>query len=284
MQDIIDAYVIERVELDKPEYFINEYISLSAVDDKKVLVSISKTEPGSVTYESNGYLFYHALQLGLPKLNIRISEPPRPYGRIAYGIVGKWNTPLFKYSSAVNDNIEEDNSSASITEQDIQNIIKFFEIYIAFSKASREKRFASEWKETRWSYALDQYTGACLSTTLESSNQALITGLEALLVTGEGNLQYKVSLNAALMLADSYEQRIGIMDLVKKMYNLRSKATHGEIAALVKLLNKSSVYDDYFELKRIFSQLLLLTYGKSEEDIFNRLDVVLLSGPSFSAP
>ncbi|ASA21278.1 HEPN domain-containing protein [Paenibacillus donghaensis] len=281
MQDVIDAYVIENVELDKSEYFINEYISLSTLDDKKVLVSINKTEPGPVTYESNGYLFFHALQLGLPRLNIRISEPPRPYGRIAYGIVGKWNTPLFKFSSAINDDIEQDSSSAYITEQDIQDIIRFFEIYKAHSKVSRGKRQVSEWRETRWSYALNQYTEACLSTTIESSNQALITGLEALLVSGEGNLQYKVSLNAALILADSYEQRTDIMGRVKKMYNLRSKATHGEIAALVKLLNKSSVYDDYFELKKIFSQLLLLTYGKSEEEIFNRLDVVLLSGPSF---
>ncbi|MFF2907664.1 hypothetical protein [Paenibacillus sp. NPDC057934] len=281
MQDIIDAYVIENVELDRPEYVINEYISLSKLDDNKVLVSINKTESDPVTYESNGYLFYHALQLGLPKLNVRILEPPRSYGRIAYGILGKRNTPLFKFSSAINDEIEKDNSSATITEQDIQNIIRFFEIYIAHSKASREKRLASEWKETRWSYALNQYTGACLSTTIESSNQALITGLEALLVTGEGNLQYKVSLNAALMLADSYEQRIDIMDRVKKMYNLRSKATHGEITALVKLLNKSSVYDDYFELKSILSRLLLLTYDKSEEEIFNRLNIVLLSGPPF---
>ncbi|WP_342410773.1 hypothetical protein [Paenibacillus sp. FSL R10-2778] len=279
----LDAFVIENARLDKQIYTVNEYITLSNLADKSVLVTITKPVDtmNEVSYESSGVVFYNALRLGLPKLNLKVTWPSSEYEKTLYNIFRNRNTFLFKFSSATNDDVEKDTSEVLITEEELTSILNFHLLYIEHSKNQIASREASEWKETRWNYALDQYISACSSTTIEQSNQLLITGLEALLVTGEGNLQYKVSLNAALMLADSYEQRTDIMDLVKKMYNLRSKATHGEIAALVKLLNKPSVYDDYFELKRIFSQLLLLTYGKSEKEIFNRLDVVLLSGPSF---
>lgn len=278
-----DYFAIDNIIMDKPKYEINEFISLSTLENNRVLVSVKKTgqESGLDDYESNVYLFYHSLQLGLPKLNLRISKPPEGFDPSHYESLKSWNTPLFKFTSAINDDIEKDSSEAYVTKVEIDQIKKFHKIYCEHSKTSRESRLASRWKESRWSYALNQYTSACINTTIENSNQTLITGLEALLVKSDGNLQYKVSLNASLILGESFEQRSRIIEQVKKMYNLRSKAAHGEITELRRLLNKPSVYDDYFELKSILSRLLFLTYGKTEEEIFERLNYVLLSGPSF---
>jgi len=283
MEKKINCFIIENVSMDKLNYRVNEFISFSTLpDNKKILVTIIYDDTSEYSkYRSNGVLFYHALQLSLPKLNIKVSKPMEPCELTVYEILRGWNSPLFKFYSSIGDDIEEDSSSLVITNTELEEVKKFHSIIIEHSQSANELRKEESWKATRWSYAYNSYVSACLSPSLENSNQMIITGMEALLVKGDGNTTYRVSLNASIIVADEFESRKKIFEVVKKMYNLRSKATHGEVSELVRLLKKNDVYDNYFELKRIFAQVLLKTYKKSEEEIFDKLDLNLLSCPSF---
>lgn len=277
------SFIITNVTLDQSSYSINDYITLTKTRDNDVLITCNSI--GEVLseedYQSNGTIFFDALRLGCPKINIRIAPTSFTTDQILYDILRNRNTFLFKFSSSISDDIETYEGTSIITETEIINIRKFHELYIEHSKKQKIQRTEVKWNETRWNYALNQYLSACSSITVDQSIQTLVTGLESLLVKGDGNIQYKVSLNAALILGSTYEERTEIIKKIKKMYSLRSKATHGEITELVRLLKKFDLYNDYFELKSIISKLLLITANMPETELFERLDKVLLGGPSF---
>ncbi|KGP81533.1 MULTISPECIES: HEPN domain-containing protein [unclassified Paenibacillus] len=277
------SFIITNVTLDQSSYSINDYITLTKTRDNDVLITCNSI--GEVLseedYQSNGAIFFDALRLGCPKINIRVAPTSFTTDQILYDILRNRNTFLFKFSSSISDDIETYEGTSIITETEIINIRKFHELYIEHSKKQKLQRTEAKWNETRWNYALNQYLSACSSITVDQSIQTLVTGLESLLVKGDGNIQYKVTLNAALILGSTYEERTEIIKKIKKMYNLRSKATHGEITELVRLLKKPDLYNDYFELKSIISKLLLITANMPEPELFERLDKVLLGGPSF---
>nr|WP_145401427.1 HEPN domain-containing protein [Paenibacillus xylanexedens] len=281
--DLLHSFVITNVNLDQPSYTINEYIQLERTSRGETIVITQKAGEiySEEAYQSNGELFYQAIRLALPKINIRIAAPPTNYTQTLYEAIKGRNTFLFKFSSSKGDEIESVEEKSIITRSDITNISKFHNLYIEYSKGQNSKRQNSNWSETRWNYAINQYFAACSSITVDQSIQSLVTGLESLLVKGDGNITFKVSLNAALVLGTTFEERNEVIKKIKKMYNIRSKATHGEITELVRLLKKPDLYSDYFELKSILSQLLYITANMPETEFFDRLDRVLLGGPSF---
>lgn len=272
-----DCVVLENFKLDESIYIVNEYISLSEVEEKVVMVVEDNIED---CYESNGLLFYRALQLALPRMNIRVKKADIGNESL-FNVLKDWNTRLMNYYSAKDNNIDESATKILIKSEDIEHVKDIHKIIIEHNKNYKSKRENNEWEATRWLYAYQNYISACSSISLDASILHLITGLEALLVSSEGSLTYRVSLGASLISCNSYEERKLIFDLVKEMYKIRSKVVHGEIKAVIKLLSKEDIYDKYYTLKEILSIILLKLYKMNEGDVFNRIEKLLLSSPIF---
>ena len=71
-------------------------------------------------------------------------------------------------------------------------------------------------------------------------------------------------------------------DLVRKMYNIRSKVVHGEINEVIKMLSSDDIYDKYFRLKETCADILIKLYNIDETVIFEKIYDALISCPEFS--
>jgi len=274
-----ESIIIRNLTTHEKEFELTPYIKLKKMKYGHTLL-VSQVE-GESTYENNILIAYYALQLGLPKVNLRVSVDKDCGSEHILDILKPFNTPLINYYPVKDNEVIYDDSSMEINEEHIQNIKEAHKIISEHSSLSKEKRSQGKWSPSRWQFAHQQYTSACGAISVHDSILSIITGLEALLVKGEGQLTYKVSLYAALILGETSERRKEIFELVKSMYNLRSKVVHGEAETLVKLLSKGDIYQRYFELKSILSNLLIKTYEIEEKELFNRIDEMIFQAPNF---
>jgi hypothetical protein len=272
-----------NVELDADSYKINDYISLEKDRNKntRTIIAISDDDNGK-RFESNGLLFYEALRLALPEVNIRVKRCiTLPGDDSLFEVLREFNTPLLNYPVVKDDNFDIYETHAVLTLEKIERLKYIHGIVIDAHRKAFEERKTGSFEQTRWRYAYDQYISACSNALLDNSIMHLITGLESLLVKGDTLLSHKLSLHASLLLKNDINERKEIYNFLKNIYNVRSKAVHGEIKELAKLLSKSDIYDKYFKLKTIFVEILLKTYGLDEEYIFSRLDEIVFMAPSF---
>ncbi|MFW7190047.1 hypothetical protein [Lysinibacillus sp. BNK-21] len=260
---------IHKIKLDSESYKINQFIKLINMNNMECVKVEAIYE---VPFESNIYIFQKAIQLAIPNVNMEFKKNE---------IMESFNTYLNNYyGDSGNGYIEEDSSTVLIDSDRIEKIKTCFKILIEYNRNTKEAREKDDWTGTRWGYALQTYSSACSATTVDLSILSLITGFESLLVKGEGSLSYKVALYASLLVSNEKEERRKVYNLIKKMYNFRSKIVHGEIGSIVKLSKKEDIYRDYFELRSILSKLLIKTYGIPEEVLFTKIEDMIFECPS----
>lgn len=274
-----EIFIIENVSMDVEKFVINDFIQLRKNHKKNTTLLVEVKDTFISSYESNGLLFYKSLMLSIPEVNLKVSKFED--FDILYSILRDSNSMLLNYYGVSGEEIITANANCEITEKKIDNIKKAHEIIIEHNRSAKTKRDNNQWKPSRWGYSFQCYTDACSALSIDLSILSIITGLEALLVNGEGSLSYKVSLFASLILGKNHEDRENIFKTVKRMYNIRSKVVHGEISSVVKLVKKENIYDDYFFLKTILSDLLISTYNISEEALFNKIEKQIFGCPLF---
>lgn len=269
---------LKNIEIDKRVYLINKYISMNKDPEKSCLIVSVERETNC--YESDGLLFYRALQLALPQANIIVGKTD--IGDDVLGtIIRDWNTYLINFYAAKGEKIEPVKTRTILNIEDINRIKRSHDIVIEHNKKMGVQRKKEEWKATRWAYSYQQYLNACHSISLDNSILHLITGLESLLVKGGESLSYKTSVNAALISADDVKERKEVYDLIKKIYNLRSKVVHGEVKDVISIMSKPDIEGKYFRLKKVLSDILLRTYEMKEDEIFNKIEDMIFNAPSF---
>ncbi|PIC59091.1 hypothetical protein CSV80_00785 [Sporosarcina sp. P12(2017)] len=277
----VDSYVVEKISLDLPKYEVNEFITLVCNPEKENSVIVEVEGNHEDMYISNGLLFYKALQLALPEVNLRVSKYKDE--TMMYELLKDHNTYLMNYYAASDDDIKfEESAPIKFTEEIMKKVATAHNIVCEHNKKSKEDRDVNQWEPSRWGYSFQSYSSACYSPTVDLSILSIITGIESLLVSGEGPLSYKISMYSSLILSDNYEERLKINKLVKDMYKIRSKVVHGEISTVTRLLKKEDIYEKYFELRKIHSELLIKTFELSEDDLFDAIDRQLFNSPSFN--
>ena len=272
-------FYIKNIHIDDDSYKINEYISLkkSLIKNEETVVEIDDSKD---LWENNIILFFRALQISMTRIHIDTYANEKEDG-VTYDLINELSSVMINYYSTKDNPLDIFTHKIKITEKDVSKIIKAFNLGIEYNKKQREERENNSWKPTRWTYAYNQYINACQSMSIEISILNIITGLESLLVKGQGELTYKVSLYSSILIGNTMEERKSIYNLVKWMYNLRSKVVHGEIKEVVKNLSNESLYDKYFDIKDLFSKILIRTYNIEEETLFFKIEDMIFSCPQF---
>ncbi len=270
----MESFKIDSIAIDKDVYEINDYIKFTKVPNETwgIYIIINELENH---YESNGVLFHRALLLAIPKVHIRISQ--------GIGIKEDDLTQVLKMSNSNILNVYGIKGSESQIEERrvllsndyIEHVKRIHNMVISSGKSFRQNHY------TRWWYAYNEYIQACTSKFLETSILHIITGLESILVNSTYELSYRVSLNASLVVENNDNARRDTFKLVKKIYDTRSKITHGDINEIVKLLRGNEIYDEYFEAKRILANVLENTYGMKDTDVIDRLKKIIYNCPPF---
>lgn len=271
-------FYIRNIELQDEEYKINDYITLkkSSKMPKETMIKIDDTIP---IFENNIILFYRALEFSMARIHIDAYADESD--NVTFSIIKSLSSIMINYYS-LNSNEEIDKGTMKIDKDNISNLISIFKLIVEYNKEQKEKRQEKIYSPTRWSYAYNQYVNACTNISIENSILNIITGLEALLVKGVGELTYKVSLYSSIIAADGIEERKKIRELIKWMYNTRSKVVHGEVAEVVKKLSSPDLYKKYYDLKELFSKIMVKTYKIDEKELFERLDDMIFNCPSFN--
>ncbi|MCS6110981.1 hypothetical protein FDB55_01940 [Clostridium botulinum] len=271
-------FYIKNIELDKEDYEINDYIVLrkGSKNCKETMVQINDSKD---LYENNIVLFYRALEFSMPKVHIEayVNESDD----VTYSVIKDLSCTMINYYSSKSNGCEIDKRKININEQNISNLKDTFNLIIEYNKEQSQKKKENNYHPTRWSYAYNQYINACTSMSIEISILNIITGLEALLVKGPGELTYRVSLYSSIIVADTEEERKKIRDLLKWMYNLRSKVVHGEVKDVVKKLSSDELYVKYYDLKELFSKIMMKIYKIDEDVVFKKIDDMIFNCPQF---
>ncbi|WP_048042740.1 hypothetical protein, partial [Methanosarcina mazei] len=156
-------FVVENLKLDALRCSINDYILLKQHPSKPATIFFVENVGNE---ESNCVLFFNALRLALPKINIHVIDPYINACLLEgadnfYSILLKdFNTILFNYWGAKG---EYDFNSALdyidtivLTNKELDHIKKIFALIIEQNKLSRELRKTNEFMATRWVYAYNQ--------------------------------------------------------------------------------------------------------------------------------
>lgn len=285
---VIHSVILKNVSIPVNEFKLNEFIRLRRIDhDRTRLLTMGSVEDKEkFRYEGNIILAFRSLQMYLSDIQIHL-EADKEFSNgendFIYDFLKDSASFIINvYGSQGLDILSTSDYKRSLTESELESLKGIHQdIIIPFNISTSEALEENNLKSNRWYYAYQQYLGSCRSITVDESVLKIITGLEALLVKGDGLLKYKVSLYASLILEENSEDRRRIFKLIGKMYNLRSKIVHGEIESVNKMLKKPDVFENYFELKTIFSRLLVKLFLWEEESVFERLEEVIFKAPKF---
>ncbi|PAK40330.1 HEPN domain-containing protein, partial [Priestia megaterium] len=195
-----------------------------------------------------------AFQLALSNINIIIKKDEENTDEFLYDYLKRSGSPLMNYYASKDLDPFTTSGEIILNEKDLERVKESHALTVEYNRTHGDYKVRGEWKPNRWSYALEQYLSACRAMTIDEAVLSLITGLESLLVKGEGLLKFKVSLYASIILGDSVEERKLINKQIHFMYNLRSKIVHGEIDTVVKITSKQNIFERYFNLKDILGK------------------------------
>lgn len=294
---MIEYLTLSNISLVDRTYLINDHIKLIKPDTIEPETTLVIDEGEKSTSESNGIIFYNALRLAFPKVNIYIKPEKEKERYIYYRALKDRNSYLINYYAIGDNNYDKfihmkdgktklvdiyNHPSIQIDSSNIEHLKKVHNIIIYKGTKQSDLRKQSVWKPTRWSFALNQYEKACRELSLETSIMYLISALESLLSKNSGELTYKVSLFSSLVAADTKEQRKEIFKLVHTMYSIRSKVSHGDIENVYKLMTKESIYHDYFNLKDVVAKIILKLYDMEPQKVFDKIDDLIYESPAFT--
>lgn len=101
-----------------------------------------------------------------------------------------------------------------------------------------------------------------------SANKAIeySIALEALLSDGKTEMSHKIATRAAIILGKDYEERLQYRKLFKKLYDVRSRAVHGDT-------QKDTDFEIVRESEDAISNLLLVAAERGTEFDFDQLDL-----------
>jgi hypothetical protein len=115
-----------------------------------------------------------------------------------------------------------------------------------------------------------------------------VTSMESLLLDGQGEFCYKLSMRAAAILGRSPRERQDVYEFMSKAYDVRSKLVHGEKAKLVKVRGTQINFDEtlgrlhsytHQSLRRAFEILEIAPIGVNRKRwLVDLLDLSLISG------
>lgn len=265
--------LLKNINTNNAEYLLNEFVSLRKIAEKTYLI----INTGDI-WEISLPLWIRSLQLAFPKINLRMTSEDI----VSQDIINTYTNSIINYYSKKEDNFDVDNIKIDINQDDINHLIMVNGLVMDHNKKNKEMRECGTWKPNRWIYAYNQYLNACNSLSIEISILNLITALESLLVKGNGEISYRVSLFSSIVFSDTIEERHEIFDLIRELYGLRSRVVHGEINEVIKKLSKNDIYDKYFTLKKVCADILIKLYGFDEKIIFEKIYNTVISCPKFT--
>ncbi|WP_091013711.1 MULTISPECIES: HEPN domain-containing protein [Paenibacillus] len=278
MEDNIELVILENVKLEKSMFILNKYFTLFQDGDKTIL---SRTKDEPTTYENHPTVFFDCLRLALPKVNLRVRKMSGFEESYLYTLNNSKNSFLINYygSTAIDVPSVSDDVYV-IGDTDIDSIKKVMYIIFEHSQIQHTAMSNSEWKTTEWSYAYNNYLSSCSTPYLEQAILSIITALEALLVNGSDQVSYRVSLNASLLTEEDETKRKQTFDLIKDLYNLRSKVVHGDISGFLKNIAKPDIYDRYFKLKEVLSKILVKTHKVPMKTLLSQIEGTIFKAPA----
>lgn len=278
MKSNTEHVVLENVKLDEPVVKLNEYFYLIN-DSEETIIAWNQAEQAS--YESSPTILYDCLRLALPKVNLRVRKISGSEEGLFYALNKGKNSLLINYYGSKNievSNVPED--TYLIGDSDLGYIKKVMDIIFEHSQIQHTAMSNSEWKTTEWSYAYNNYLSSCSTPYLEQAILSIITALEALLVNGSDQVSYRVSLNASLLIEEDETKRKQTYDLIKDLYNLRSKVVHGDISGFLKNIAKPDIYDRYFKLKEVLSKILVKTHKIPMKTLLSQIEGTIFKAPA----
>jgi hypothetical protein len=246
---------------EQEEYYFNPYFCFRNNEARDGL-TLECCEDEEETCESSQSIFRYALDLALPEVLIRT------YCKEGYAI---WvSRPMM--NSYANHHYEP-TDLYQLEEDKIEDLKRWFYLLVEYSDSTKEHidNLVSPWNK-----AFNEYRNAIDTTNVEKAYMHLVAALEALLRESNSEVQYKVTLYTSLIYSDDKEERKRVKALLKKAYEIRGNLMSGEIKSMKILLDKESLYGDYFELKRIISTILYKTYGLTRNEIIEMVEDELL--------
>jgi hypothetical protein len=269
---------LDNIKLETTMQIINKHFMIYGEGNDVVIIWV---KPEEKSVESAPTIFYDAIRLALPHANVWAKEYDLSDDPIFYDLVKGRNTTLLNYYITKDNNFQSNPDEViSLGMKDIERIKEWHDLLIDHNKSQISLRKSSEWKADEWTFALNHYLQACSSKGLEESIINLITGFEALMVTGKEEVSYKVALNASLLISHIPEERERTFKVIKEMYGLRSKVVHGDLPSFVKIMAKPDIYNKYFTLKEILASILINTYEISLKDLHSKLYNAIFECPS----
>lgn len=266
-----------NVKLESGICIINENFSLQSEQNDTIIIW---DKPEIPTVYSSPLILFDALRLALPAINLWVFDDIRSEDKLLYELLKPRNTVLLNFYESKDDDFKRSpNFVKTISEEDIIKLKEVYLLMINHHQSQNELRKTSQWKATEWVFALNHYLQSCSSNGLEESILSIITAFEALLVTGHEQVSYRASLNASLLYSEDADTRARTFNLIKEMYNLRSKVVHGDLQGFIKSITKPDIYDKYFELKSVLSAILLKTQNYDAKEINECLTNAIFNCP-----
>ncbi|MDD6571940.1 MAG: HEPN domain-containing protein [Thermoflexaceae bacterium] len=127
-------------------------------------------------------------------------------------------------------------------------------------------------RKSVWNFAYNNYLSSLCASSIEICYLHLTTVLESLLVDGNNELVYRVSLNTAMLIGKDKTDRKRIFNIVKKAYNIRSKTTHGDVNSMIKELKNADMFQNFFEFRSIVAEVLYEMYEKDKANILIKIE------------
>ena len=177
------------------------------------------------------------------------------------------NVLINYYGDTDNYDIQE---KYTITEEDISRIQHWYNIIIEWNK-----NWKAGQRNLYWDMAYNRYLLDARDEYIENRflNMGLI--LECLLNIDGEKISAKLRKYAASLCASNQEEFENIFYAVKRGYGYRCKVVHGNAEIVAEIFNNECIYQRYFELRRIVNKLMLMTYGKTKEEVIEQAKILL---------
>jgi hypothetical protein len=227
-------------------------------------------------YESNIFMWVTILKLALPQVHLSVYHDE-------FDSIKKSTSVMINYYSSSNNEIQGIETEYELKKSDDDVINNTKKLVINESKKLKELRDNNKnnWKSTRWFFAFNLYLSACSCKDLSQSILSLVSALESLLMSETNELSFRVALYGSLIYSDDKEIRKKSYENIRRMYQIRSKLTHGSINSAVKEFKKDDILSAYFFFKKIVSSLLLKLNKISNNEIEKKIKNMLFESPNF---
>lgn len=206
--------------------------------------------------------FVYAIEMGLIDTVVRFITD-----NLVYKDLLPDNVLINYYGETDDYNIQE---KYTITEEDISRIQHWYNIIIEWNK-----NWKAGQRNLYWDMAYNRYLLDARDEYIENRflNMGLV--LECLLNIDGEKISAKLRKYAASLCANNQVEFENIFYAVKRGYGYRCKVVHGNAEIMAEIFNNELIYQRYFELRRIVNKLMLITYGKTKEEVIEQAKMLL---------